>query len=1400
MLRRRAVAASATTLLVLSLLAPISVYGAGDPPVCQTDSITLNEDGTKSGNLTCTDIDGEDLTYSRETQASDGVAVVASDGSFTYTPDPDFNGTDEFTFSASDGDLTSDPATLSITVDDVNDPPSFDAGADQAVLEDASPQSVSGWASNLSEGPPNESSQTLSFDITANSDPSMFSAGPTVTSAGTLTYTLAADANGSANVSVRIHDSGSTARGGQNVSASQAFSIDVTPVNDRPSFNPGSDQTVSENAGAQSVGGWATGVDRGAPDESSQTVSYVVTGDTNAALFSAAPAVSSAGTLTYTPAASKSGTATITLHIHDTGGSANGGIPDGVNESFDITVNGVNDPPSFTVGADQSVAEDASAQSVSDWATDISPGPPDESSQTVSFVVTGNTNSSLFSSAPSVDGDGTLTYTSAANANGSADITLHAHDSSGGNSPPQTFSITVSPVNDEPSFNPGPDQNVSENAGPQSVSGWATAINKGAPNESGQAVNFVVTNVTNPTLFSAQPIVGPTGALAYTPAASKNGSSTVTLHIHDNGGAPGDADGANETFTITVSGVNDPPSFTIGTDQVVAEDAGAQSEPNWATDISGGPSDESQAVTFVIDGNTNTGLFASGPVVNPSGTLAFTPAADANGSANITLHARDSGGAVSPPQSFTITVTAVNDEPSFTPGADESIAENSGARSVPNWASGVDRGAANESTQSISYVVTNDTNPTLFTVGPAVSPTGTLTYTPAATKNGIATITLHIHDSGGTPGDPDGASETFTITVTGVNDPPTFIKGANQTALEDGGPQSVSGWATAISPGPSDESGQTVNFIVDTGVPDLFSSGPAVSPSGTLTFTPAANANGVSTVSVSLHDNGGIANGGDDTSAVVTFTITLTAVNDPPTFTKGANQTSTEDSGGHAVAGWATNIVKGPADESAQIVDFVIDSNSNPALFSVAPAVSGAGELSYTLAVNASGSTTIGLHAHDNGGVLNSGDDTSPTQTFTINVTGVNDAPTCVAGNNATFVNAPLVGAAITTCADLDGNSLTYSRVTDASHGTAVVNSNGTFTYTPATNFLGNDSFTFKANDGTVDSNVVTMAIQVQADPIARNDVAPTDFPAIMQGSGPTAIPVLANDVDKQGGPLTIVSATQGHKGVVAITGGGTGMTYDPTGLNSGTDTFQYTIKDNTDRMNTAVVVVVITPDTIKPVIVAPTVGIVSGGTLGTTTGRVRISWGATDVGTGLKSIQLQEKIGTGPYKTVALATPKAKSIVRTFTFGKQYKYRVRATDIVGNVSAYTVSGPFVIGRTQESSTAIVYSGPWGIAASASYSMAKARWSQTAGASATYAFNGEGIAWVSSKSTTRGQAQVFIDGVLAATVDLHATKTTHRRVVFSTKWDTFGAHSIQVVVLGTPVHPRVDVDTFVVAK
>ena len=124
---------------------------------------------------------------------------------------------------------------------------------------------------------------------------------------------------------------------------------------------------------------------------------------------------------------------------------------------------------------------------------------------------------------------------------------------------------------------------------------------------------------------------------------------------------------------------------------------------------------------------------------------------------------------------------------------------------------GIGSGAANES-QTLTVTASSSNtalipNPTVVYTSPNAG--GSLKYTPVADQNGMATITVTVKDSGGTAnGGVDTRTRSFTITVNSVNDVPSFTKGANQTKPEDAGAQTVTGWATAISKGPANESGQ----------------------------------------------------------------------------------------------------------------------------------------------------------------------------------------------------------------------------------------------------------------------------------------------------------------------------------------------------------------------------------------------------------------------------------------------------------------------------------------------------------------------------------------------------------------------------------------------------------------
>jgi len=159
------------------------------------------------------------------------------------------------------------------------------------------------------------------------------------------------------------------------------------------------------------------------------------------------------------------------------------------------------------------------------------------------------------------------------------------------------------------------------------------------------------------------------------------------------------------------------------------------------------------------------------------------------------------------------------------------------------------------------------------------------------------------------------------------------------------------------------------------------------------------------------------------------------------------------------------------------------------------------------------------------------------------------------------------------TGSDADGDPLAYSIVAGPANGTL----SGTapnLTYTPGPNANGADSFTFKANDGTSDSNVATVSITVNAvndTPVAVDESAATNEGVAVN------IDVLINDTDGDGDALIVDSVTQGANGSVVINGDNT-VTYTPNPGFAAVDTFTYTASDGTATSNTATVTVTVTP------------------------------------------------------------------------------------------------------------------------------------------------------------------------------------------------------------------------------
>ena len=154
------------------------------------------------------------------------------------------------------------------------------------------------------------------------------------------------------------------------------------------------------------------------------------------------------------------------------------------------------------------------------------------------------------------------------------------------------------------------------------------------------------------------------------------------------------------------------------------------------------------------------------------------------------------------------------------------------------------------------------------------------------------------------------------------------------------------------------------------------------------------------------------------------------------------------------------------------------------------------------------------------------------------------------------------------------GTGLTVDAITNPAHGTVTVGADGAFTYTPDASFTGLDTFTYTLTPGGDLATVSVTVTCVDDFPVAVDDSATftEDDPA-------TVIDVFANDTDVDGGPIAVDSVTQPANGTAAITGGGTGLTYQPdlnycnTQTGGTPDTFDYTLTPGTATATVSVTV-----------------------------------------------------------------------------------------------------------------------------------------------------------------------------------------------------------------------------------
>ncbi|MEL7059706.1 MAG: IPTL-CTERM sorting domain-containing protein [Acidobacteriota bacterium] len=559
------------------------------------------------------------------------------------------------------------------------------------------------------------------------------------------------------------------------------------------------------------------------------------------------------------------------------------------------------EPPTITPIADQTIDEDTSGGPLGFTIDD-----PDTPIGALTLEATSD-NQALVPDANVVLGGAganrTVTVTPADDANGGP-VTITIAVSDGITTTIETFGVTVTPVDDAPTITAIADQTIAEDA---AVGPLAFLVD-----DPDTALPLLVTAVSddqalipdaNLTIAGTQPNL----TIEAVPTADASGGPVMITVTVDDG-----TTAVSEAFTVTVTPVDDPPTITAIADQTIAEDATVGplaflvDDPDTALPLLVTAASDDQAL--IPDAN----LTIAG--TQPNLTIEAVPTTDASGGpVTITVTVDDGTTVVS--ETFTVTVTAEDDPPTITPIADQTLDEDTTvgplAFTIADVDSTITCGADVTATSADQALIPNGN----LTIGGAGT-SCTLTVAPTADANGgPVTITVTVDD--GTTAVP----ETFAVTVTSVNDPPTHTSPGGLASFVEDGPAAVLD-AGIVLDDPDDTQLQSATLTLSprpdgaaeslaanvggtsilaaysaaTGVltltgPDTIANFQAVLRSVTYENTsnsPTADANagtGDRTVTCVVSD-------GVDPSAPTQVSVNVTSVNDPPTATSPITYTA----------------------------------------------------------------------------------------------------------------------------------------------------------------------------------------------------------------------------------------------------------------------------------------------------------------------------------------------------------------------------------------------------------------------------------------------------------------------------------------------------------------------------
>jgi parallel beta-helix repeat protein len=607
----------------------------------------------------------------------------------------------------------------------------------------------------------------------------------------------------------------------------------------------------------------------------------------------------------------------------------------------------------------------------------------------------------------------------------------------------EAFAFSILDINEAPVF---VDNSLTVQRGETVTLGsgdlQATDVDSGDPNP---GLQFTVSNVTNGQ-FELISAAG-TAITSFT-QAQVNAGQIVFVH-DDSTNAPSYevevTDGGivigPQSAAITFQNNFSPTATLIG-DLIVNEDSSDRFLNLNAVfdDIEDSDSD----LTYTIESSTNPSLFDS-VVIHSNGFLQLDFAQDQNGTANMVIRATDTTGHHVDANSL-INVQPVNDDPfaqGTIPGVHALEDANDTSLSVSPYFDDVDI-ATNGDT--LTYSLGSNTNSILVSatiVGDQVI----LNY--AENQFGSAVIQVFATDGHG-----QTALQEIVVSVTPQNDIP-FVANPIVTLVVD-----------------EDAPDSTINLLgVFNDIEDTTLAYSLVSNDNTNLLT--ANVSGNDLVLNYISQQNGVANvivrATDSEGAFVDHAIevTVNSINDAPTVDNPLGPLVVEEDPPNSIV----NLLNSFTDIEDTTLSYTIVNNDNPSLLSTNIV---GNDLVLVYSDDGYGTAEITVRAEDSEG-------SSVDQVLTVDVTPVNDLPTVVNQNYQSQNSEEVEGNLLDQSVDIDGDVLNAQLVDGPSNGTISLQSDGTFTYTPNPGFMGTDSFSFIATDGTGNSVIATGTIEVDA-------------------------------------------------------------------------------------------------------------------------------------------------------------------------------------------------------------------------------------------------------------------------------------------------------------------------------